>query len=138
MIAQSLHLLRRLLAHILLEGEIAGHHVATKHEFLPNHQAELVADVVEVVALVDAAAPFAHHVHVGVAGRRQNLAIAFGCNAAGKAVEGNNVRALGEDGNSVHDERKALAPLVGQTAQLNRAQAGLYFGLCDQSLADLH
>ena len=77
MIAQALDLLNRFLAHVLLKGQIAGHHVAAEHELLPDHQAKFVADVVEVVALVDAAAPFAHHVHVGIARGLQDLAIAF-------------------------------------------------------------
>jgi hypothetical protein len=37
-----------------------------EHELLPDHEAELVGDLVEGVVLVDAAAPHAHNVHVRV------------------------------------------------------------------------
>jgi len=67
MIAEALYLLDGLFAHVLLKRQVTGHHVAAEHELLPNHKAQLVADVVEVVALVNAAAPLAHHVHVGIA-----------------------------------------------------------------------
>ena len=38
---------------------------AGQHEVLPHHDAVLVAQVVELVGLVDAAAPGAHHIGVG-------------------------------------------------------------------------
>ena len=37
---------------------------AGEHEVLPHEQAEFIAQVVEVLALVDAAAPYPQHVHV--------------------------------------------------------------------------
>ena len=77
MIAQALDLLNRFLADILLKRKIAGHHVAAKHELLPDHQAKFVANVVEVVALVNSATPLAHHVHVRVACSLQDLAMAL-------------------------------------------------------------
>ena len=74
MIAQALDLVDRFLPDVFLEGYVTRNHVAAEHEFLPNHDAELVADVVKIVRLVISAAPLTNHVHVRVAGGLQNVA----------------------------------------------------------------
>ena len=50
-----------------------GYMRAGEHEVLPHQQAELVGELVEAIVLVDAAAPDAHHVHVRVGGRLQQV-----------------------------------------------------------------
>ena len=127
MIAQAAHLVLGLGLDVQLESIGAGLPVVAEHEILPDHDAKLVADRVELVGLVVAAAPVANHVHVGVARGLQNAAIIRGRDAVGKAVERNDVRALGEHGNSVDDKLKAAAPLVEMAIEHDGAQAG--FGL---------
>ena len=118
MIAQALHLLY-FCADVLLEGEISRHHVAAKHEVLPDHEAELVADVVEVVATRKGRRPIRGPYSCARRAPLKNLPIARRRDAAGKAVEGNHIGAFGEDRNPVHDKGEALAPLVGLAAQFS-------------------
>src|SRR3974390_1354845 len=84
MIAQPLDLLDRFLADILLERNVAGNHVAAETEFLPDEDAEFVADIVEILGLIVAAAPLAQHVHMSVTSGFQNLAVNFGGDSVGK------------------------------------------------------
>src|SRR3977135_1016977 len=57
MIAQALHLLDHLLPHTFLKGGISRDHGSAEHEILPDHDAQFIADVIEVVRLVVAAPP---------------------------------------------------------------------------------
>src|SRR5258708_15538968 len=129
MIAQSLHLFGHFCAHVLLEGEVSGNHGTAEHEVLPNHDAKLVADVVKVVRFVVAAAPVTDHVHMGVARRLKNLPMLRRRNASHETVERNYVRALGEDGYAIHDERNTLAPLIWLAAQFEGTQTGADAGV---------
>ena len=79
MIAQALDLLDGFLRHIVLKITAARDHVAAEDELLPHHDAQLIADIVKIVRFVIAAAPLADHVHMRVARRFQNLAVAFRC-----------------------------------------------------------
>src|ERR1022692_1748600 len=67
MIPQALNLVDSLLPDVFLEGGVARNHVASEHEFLPNHNAEFIANIVEIIGLVVTATPFPNHVHVSVA-----------------------------------------------------------------------
>src|ERR1700746_1896594 len=109
MIPQPRYLLDRFLPYIVLKVQIAGNHVAAEHEFLPNHNAELVAKNVKVIRFLIPAAPLTHHSHVGRALRFQNLTVAFRSHAVRKTIEWNHVGALRENWNAVHDELEALA-----------------------------
>ncbi len=102
MIAQAANLVLCLGFDVLLEVVGARLPVIAEHEVLPHHEPEFVADRIELVGLVVAAAPVADHVHVGIARRLQNAPVIRGRHAIGKAVEGNNVGALGKDRNPVH------------------------------------
>src|SRR5580698_2158572 len=113
MVAQAADLVFGFSLHRELETVGPRLPVVAVHEVLPNHDAELVADLVELVALVVAATPMANHVHVGVASRLKDAAIVRRRDAIRKAVEWNDVRAFGEDGYPVDDKLKAAAPLVG-------------------------
>ena len=137
MIAQPVHLLDRFLLHVCAKLRIVRRNRAAKHEVLPDHQTQPVALVVEVIALVVAAAPQPHHVHVCVACRFENAAMFFRRHTIGKAVERDHIRAFGEDRHAVHLEAKTLAPLVLVAQQPHGAQTGS--ALRRQGLAaDLH
>ena len=66
-----------LIVHLFLDiiKEIARRRIeiAGEHEVLPHHQAKSIADVVEPVMLVEAAAPDADDVHIGINGRLQQI-----------------------------------------------------------------
>src|SRR6266850_1563319 len=111
MIAQPLDLLRHFFTNVLLKGQVSGNHGAAEHEVLPHHDAEFVADIVEVIGFVVAAAPIPDHVHVSIARRLENLAMLSRSDAGGETVERNDVSAFGEYRNAIHHEREALPPL---------------------------
>src|SRR5207244_248564 len=92
MVAQALHLLDHLLPDILLKGRISRDHGAAEHEILPDHDAQFIANVIEVVRLVVASAPVPDHVHVSIARRLQNLPMLRGRDTSHEAVEWNYIR----------------------------------------------
>src|SRR4029077_18632683 len=106
MIAQALHLLDHLLPDILLKGRISRDHGSSEHEILPDHDAQFIADVIEVVRLVVATAPVPDHVHVSISRRLQNLPMLRRRDASWEAVEWNYIRALGKDRNPIHHKGK--------------------------------
>src|ERR1700736_4782662 len=120
MIAQTLDLLDRFLPDVYLERNVAGNHVAAEREFLPDHNSQLIADIVEIVGFVVAAAPFANHVHVRVASGLKDLAMNLRCDSVGKAVEGNDIGTFRVHGDAVYHELETLSPLIGGTVQLHR------------------
>ncbi len=85
-------------------------------------QALFVAEIIEVLHFIDAASPNADHVHVRLLGARQQILVVGTTNAADKAVCGNPVRALGENGPSVDHELKAFPEFVGVAVQRDRSQ----------------
>ena len=136
MIAQALDLIDGFLPHIFLKGNVAGNHVAAEHEFLPDHNAEFIADIVEIVGLVVTAAPLANHVHVRIASGLKNIAMNLGSDTVRKAVERNHVRAFGEDGDAIHHELETLAPLIGNAAQFDRTQSCFRLGMSRSVFTD--
>ena len=127
MIAQPLDLFRHFLADVFLKGGIAGHHGSAKHEILPDHDSQLIADVIEIVGFVVAAAPVADHIHVSIAGRLQNLPMLRRRDTGREAVKRDYIGAFGEDWDAIHHEGETLAPLIGFAAQLERTEAGAQF-----------
>ena len=67
-VAQAAHIFNRLDADVLEEVCIGGVDAAGEHEILPDQNAVAVAQVVEHILRVVAAAPDAQHVHVGIDG----------------------------------------------------------------------
>ncbi len=128
MIAQALDLLDHLLPHTFLKGGISRDHGSAEHEILPDHDAQLIADVIEVIRLVVASAPVPDHVHVSIARRLQNLPMLRRRDSSHEAVERNYIRAFGKNRNTVHHKRKAFPPLIRIAAQFKRAQSGAQFG----------
>src|SRR5437870_13187854 len=112
MIPQTLYVIDSFLADIIEKFLIAGIHAASEHEILPNQNAQLVAEVVKVVTLVNAAAPNTHHVHVCVVHGLKQLAILLLRDARRKTIRRNPVATFGEDRHTVNDELKTLAPFI--------------------------
>ena len=117
MIAQASKLVLRFGGDVLLERIGARLPVVAEHEILPDHDAEPVAHVVELIGFVVAAAPVPDHVHVGVHGGLEHLSILFGGNAGGETVERDDIRAFPEDRDAVDRKLEGAAPLVGIAAQ---------------------
>ena len=103
-VAQAPDLVLGLLRHAQLERVGARLHFVAEHEVLPDHQAELVAQAVEFVRLVVAAAPVADDIHVRRLGGFENPTIVRRGHAIRETVEGNHVGSLCEDRNAVDHE----------------------------------
>src|ERR1700733_15619948 len=136
MIAQTHDLLDCFLAHVILKRSVAGDHVSAKHEFLPDHNSEFVADVEEIVGFVIASAPLADHIHVRVPSRPKNSAVRLGRYAIREAVERNDIGAFGEDKNTIHNELKTLPPRIRHAAQFDRRHTGLDLRMRGHIVAD--
>src|SRR5580693_1700147 len=102
MIAEPFDLIDCFLPDILLERQVAGNHVAAESKFLPDHQAQLIANIVKIVGLVVATAPFAKHVHVRIASSLKNFAMNPGSHTVGETVERNDISSFGEHFDAVH------------------------------------
>lgn len=109
--------------HLAAQRLLLGVGGAGEGEVLPDHEAELVAGVVEGVVLVDAAAPDAYEVDVGVGGLGEAGAVALGGDAGGQDVVGDPVDAAREDADAVDDEGEAGAVFVGVAVDLDGAEA---------------
>lgn len=124
--AQPPDLLGDLLADVGEEGRVAERiDAAGEHEVLPDQDPQPVAQVVEGLDLVVAAAPDADHVVVGGRRRAQESLQLGGRDAPGEGVGRDPVAALREDGDAVDDEGERLAPDVGFAPQLERPEADL-------------
>src|SRR5690606_5261277 len=107
---QTRHVVARLVLEAPAERLVLRVARAGGREVLPDHDAELVARVVEGVVLVDPAAPDAQHVHVRLARLPDAPAVALACDAVREAVVGNPVGALAEDAAPVDPQVKRGAP----------------------------
>ena len=105
-----------------MNARVAGIERAGEHEILPDQQAELVAQVVEVLGLVDPAAPDAHHVHVGRDRGLQVARIIAPGEAGDKGARRDPVGALCENRPAVDDELERLAPFVRLAVERDRPQ----------------
>ena len=111
-VAQALYVVNH------LRPDVAGKvlrqivHGAGEHKVLPHHQAQLVADVIKLVAGIIAAAPHPHAVEVGGHALLQQLAGTLGRHAGEDVVFGDVVGAHGEDFHAVHLMGEAFAVLV--------------------------
>ena len=91
---------------------------------LPDEDAELVRGAVELVVLVDAAAPHPQHVHVRLPRRVQQLQV-VGLVVARRDRGRDPVRPLHEDRAPVHAEVEGEAAAEGLLHQLQRAEGHL-------------
>jgi hypothetical protein len=94
-----------------------------EEEVLPDHETALVALLVEVVGLEDAAAPHAQQVETCVLGLREPGRVALPGDPVREGVVRYPVGALHEDGAVVHHEGEARPVLVGAHVQPHRTEA---------------
>ena len=108
---------------------------AGEHEVLPDQDAVAVAQVVERLGLVIAAAPDPDHVVVGRRRGAEQRFEPFRGHARRERVGRDPVGPLGEDGHAVDDEGERLAPFVGLAPKLERPQPDLERAPVDGSIA---
>ena len=123
MIPQALHVIVGFLAHVVEKRFISGIQAASEHEILPDENPHFIAKIIEVVTLVNAAAPDAQHVHVGVAHGLKQFAIFISTDAAREAVRRDPITAFGKDRHAVNHKGEALAGFVALLLEFQRAQA---------------
>src|SRR5882762_10776572 len=121
MISQSLDVINSLLPHVVKKLLSTGIHAAGKHKVMPDENAHLVAEFVKIVALVNAATPYAQHVHVRITNRFEQLAIFRSADASREAIGRDPVTTLGENWNTIDDECKTLALLIRFLSQFERS-----------------
>ena len=127
--AEALHLIAHLGVDHLQELRRRRVLRAGEHHVLPDEQAELVAEIVEIVELVEAAAPDADHVHVGGDRLGEEAPDALAGDARGQRVGRDPVGALGEDVDAVDAEIHRHARFIGLGDQLELAQPDLLLDL---------
>ena len=95
---QTPHLVRRLAGDIgqelLVDGRVFG---AGKHELLPDKDAFGIADIVELVALINAAAPDTQEIAVRLQGAVHQRGMTIAVRAAQDQIHGHIVAPLAED-----------------------------------------
>ena len=122
-VPQALHVLLGFQADALLKGRGQVVEGAGIHEILPDHQSQLVANIIEEIIRVIAAAPYADDVEMGQGGVLQQAAGALGGDAAEDIVLGNVIRAHGEHLHPVDLVAEGFAPFVPFPANGQRPQA---------------
>ena len=123
------------LPHLVGEPDVGAGH----HEVLPDHDALLVAEVVELVLGVVAAAPDAERIEIGVDGPLDVVLQTLVSDPAEQIVHGDVVGAHGEDLHAVDDECELTALFVGVLLGADRQgpQAdALFHGIDDHALMD--
>src|SRR6478736_1456911 len=110
--SETSHVIFGFRTNAIQEFLIARIHAAGKHEVLPHEYSQFVADVVELIGLVDAATPNAQHVHVRVSSRFQQPAILLFAYSSGKAISRYPVCTFCENGDTINDERETLSPRI--------------------------
>ncbi len=122
-VAQAADIVIGLGADIFEQRRIVGVHRAGEGEFLPDEDAVSVAEVIEAVVLVDAAAPHSDHVHMGVDGRLDDALIDLFRHPWQEAVIGNIVGALHEDRHAIELDIEAGTVGIGRLHDTQCAQA---------------
>ena len=114
--------LTRLVCHRMQERLVRRRvvHVG-EHEVLPDENAELIAEIVEGVGLVDHRPADAQHVHAGVSQAFERDAIVVGASIEPSQIERSPAGAATEHREAVHDEAETLA--IGVTIDFKRPEA---------------
>mmetsp|Transcript_18980 Transcript_18980/g.45046 ORF Transcript_18980/g.45046 Transcript_18980/m.45046 type:complete len:319 (-) Transcript_18980:661-1617(-) len=105
--------------HVILLRRVPGLRV---HHVVENHQAQLIAGLVELVGQKDAAAPDAERVHASVRGGAYQHAVGLPVHPALQLLHGDDVGAFGPEGDAVDPEVHALA--VGALLQAGPGHVG--------------
>ena len=121
MVSESLYIVNSFLTDIFQKFPFSRIKTACKHEILPDKDAVAVAEFIEQVILINAAAPDAKHVHVDIGGVKDCLFVLFRCDAWQEVVLRNVVGTFGKDGDTVQFHIESLSILVRAVDDLQRA-----------------
>src|SRR5260370_24758683 len=121
MISQPLDVINCFVPHVVKKLLSTGVHAAGKHKVVPDENAHLVAELVEIVALVNASAPYAQHVHVRITNRLEQLTVFRSADASREAISWDPITTLRENGNTVDDECKTLTLRIRVLSQFERS-----------------
>src|SRR5262245_162055 len=122
MVSQSLHVIDRLPSHVIKKRLVSRIHAASEHEILPDEDSHLIGNLIEMIRLINAAAPDADHIHVGIADRSKKLVVFFVRDARRKNIGRYPVRSPAKHGNAVDNERKALSKFIWLLAKFQRTK----------------
>jgi hypothetical protein len=109
-----------------------------EQEVLPGEHAGLVAEVVEVLALVEAAAPDPDEVDPGGCRLRDALRVALAVHAVRERVVGDPVHAAHVGGAAVHHETEGGAVGIGGDIHLHRAEADAQVAAVERGGRGIH
>ena len=112
MVAEAFDIVDEFLADIRLEFRRQLIHGTGKHEILPDNQSHLVANIIEPVLRVIAAAPHTDGVVIRRHALRKEFPGGFRRNPPEQMVFRNIIRAHGKDGDAVYLMGKALPPRI--------------------------
>lgn len=116
-------MLLRLGAHAFQKCLVVWWRGAGKHEVLPDEETEFVAEIIKVLAFVDAPTPDAEEIHVGEGGGADVALIVAAREAGDEGVGGYPVGTLDENGATVDEKTKTFAPLVRTAVECNGPQS---------------
>jgi len=119
---------------------MGGVHPAGEHEVLPDEQAQLIAQLVEGIGLVDPAAPHAQHGGVALRGQPQPALVPPAVHPRGEGVRGYPVVSSTEQGHVVdlEGEAAALLPLHRLLQEPQAAEARAQGAAGERGLALAH
>src|SRR2546421_8029402 len=136
MIPQTLHVIGGFLAHVFKKRFIARIQATAEHEILPDENSHFVAKLIEIVTLINSAAPNPQHIHVSVAHGLNQFAILILGNAARKTIGRNPVAAFGKDRHTVNDEGEAFTGVVTLLPEFQATQTSASTGFINRSAFD--
>lgn len=98
MIAQTFHIVHRLLMDIIEQGAFCRIHAAGKHKVLPNHNSMLITQIIEDIVLIDTSAPDTQHIHVYTGGIENRPFIILGSDARQEVIRRDVIGSFGKTG----------------------------------------
>ena len=131
MIAQAADIVDRLLPHIFEESIISGVHTAGKHKVLPHQNPVAVAEFVEIIIFVYAAAPDTQHIHIGIDGQTDDPLVVGPAHPRQEEIIGYIVGPLHKDRHAIEFHIKRSPQRIRFAHQSERTQA-------DGSCAQIH
>ena len=101
-----LHLVNRLRVDTFHERRIGRIKRARKHEVVPNEQTQFVAQIVEMLALVDATTPQPQAVHIGRNRGSEITRVTFAREGRDQGMRRNPIGPLDKNRPPIHDKLK--------------------------------
>ena len=123
MIAQTFHIVHRLLMDIIEQGAFCWIHAAGKHKVLPNHNSMLITQIIEDIVLIDTSTPDAQHIHVYTGGIENRPFIILGSDARQEVIRRDVIGSFGKNRTPVQLYIESMPVLIRLMHHLQRAYA---------------